>query len=184
MSAGNPSKHAPARFSTYFAAHENQMEQLRRAGFVGEDTLIVEAYPATPPKRSVLSLLGEISCRGNIIVSVTKILEKVNDDDDDPLIQTVEYAYHAFVRGGGNIFRYDNMHPRSDHADQHHKHDFAFPTGEESVEWVGADRWPTLGDVIRKLMAWHSDNYHSLAEPDAFSAPENVAYRFRSGQLP
>ena len=180
MSDSIPAKHSPARFSTYFVAHENNMAQVRRSGFVGEDTLVVEAYPTSPP---VWSLLGEISCKGEIILSVTKILERVSDDPD-PLIQTIRYSYHAFVRGGGNILRYDNNHSRQDHIDDHHKHVIDTKTGEETVEWIGAERWPTLGEVLRELMDWHGRNYTMLPNPEAFANPENIINRLDSGLLP
>ncbi len=180
MSAGIPAKHSPARFSTYFAAHENHLAQLCQAGFVDSDTLVVEAYATLP---TVWSIIGEISCRGEIILSVNKLLECVSDDPD-PLIQTVRYSYHASVRGGGNILRYDNHHSRPEHLDDHHKHVFDVTTGAETIEWIGADRWPTLGEVLRELFAWHSDNYESLANPEAFATPENISDRLNSGLLP
>lgn len=143
------------------------MQRYRDAGFVGDDSLrFVDTY-------SALLLQGEIACRGLIVITVTKLINYVTDDPD-PLVQTEMYSYNVSVRGQGLLFRYDNQHPDqlySGHHDPHHRHAFDFATNQElpgSPEWIGAARWPTLGDVIGESWDWHSNHYQLLNHPEDF----------------
>jgi hypothetical protein len=154
------------------------MQSLRDAGFVADDTIEVKAYP---PK--TLRMCGQIGCKGNIILTVDKLLERVSDGDD-PLIQTVTYSYHAAIRGGHNILRYDNQHVWKGHVDPHHKHNFDVQTGDElddSPIWIDIAKWPTLGEVLRELMQWHEQQYNLLADPDVYATPERQSERLQLG---
>jgi hypothetical protein len=153
------------------------MESLRAAGFVDRDTIVIHRYP------KVLRMLGQIGCKGNIVVTVEKLLE-ITSDGEGPLIQTVRYSSHAQIRNGHNILRYDNQHTYPGHQDEHHKHTFALWTGDEqesSPAWIGRANWPTLGDVLRELMDWHSHHYDDLANPDVFATPEKHVGRLQLG---
>ena len=110
ISSDRPDKHAPARFRSYLRAHDNNMEDLRRGGFVGDDTLSFDARAG-----GELVLAGEIACLGHIVVDVFKVLEVLEGAGADAMVQTLFYSYNVFVRGGNNIIRYDNLHPRKDH---------------------------------------------------------------------
>lgn len=117
----------------------------------------------------LLVLRGEIACLGKILVSVNKVLE-ILDDEDDPLVQTVRYAYNAHVQGWGNVLRYDNA-PHHGHDDYHHRHRYDWTTGQQlegSPEWIGEDRWPHLSDVLAELERWYWDHVTELPE----GAPE------------
>lgn len=151
------------------------MAQLRASHFVGADNLRLDAQP------SLLLLIGDIGCLGNISITVEKYLAtdeaspgEVIDGDHDVLVQTIEYSYHACVRGHGMILRYDNNHPWPRHADDHHAHrgnwrDENDDSGQ--VEWVGVDRWPTLGDVITEVSEWYYSHRDELPNPDDYATP-------------
>lgn len=149
------------------------MNRFYREGFIADDTLDLT------PLGSILSLEGEVGCLGRIVIRVEKVLEFVDASDH---IQTRYYAYNASVQGVGNIFRYDNQHPEAmyeGHRDPHHKHLFNFLTNEEESDspiWVGAEKWPTLGQVIEELRDWHSRHYGELPFPDQF--PSHLQNRF------
>ncbi|HET6879134.1 MAG TPA: DUF6516 family protein [Pirellulales bacterium] len=166
--SGRPPKHGASRFSRYLEIHETVLGQYRDQYFVGGDAIKFERFGS----RHYL-MQGEIACRGNIVVAVDKILE-VCDREPDPLVQTVRYSYNVYAKGKWNIFRYDNQHPDwryPGHHDEHHRHAFDWDTGDElpdSPEWIGADRWPTLGEVIEEVRRWHADNYHRLPDPEQF----------------
>ena len=141
------------------------MASLMRDGFVGFDTLTL-----TWLDRDTAVFEGRIACAGRIVVDVAKSLERVaGGTDDDPLIQTVRYSYNAFVQGYGNILRYDNAHLHDGHGDPHHKHSFNWETRQEQPDspiWIGADKWPTLGQVLHELRDWYYENRSSLPSED------------------
>lgn len=153
------------------------MGQLRATQFVGADSLQWVAQP------SLLLLLGEIGCLGGIGITVEKYLAIVTphatpDDvlagDHDIVVQTMQYAYHAQIRGHGMILRYDNNHPWPQHADDHHVHrgDWRDATNNAGrVEWVGEDKGPTLGDVIREVADWYYAHHDELPERDVYASP-------------
>lgn len=165
--SGRPPKHGASRFSRYLEIHETVLAQYRGQGFVDGDAIKVERFGRR------LLMQGEIACRGNIVIAVEKMLE-VCDREPDPLVQTVWYAYNVYVKGKWNVFRYDNQHPHwqyPGHHDEHHRHAFDWETGDElrgSPEWIGAARWPTLGEVIEEARQWHADNYARLPAPEDF----------------
>ena len=170
--ASRPAKHRPCLLTTYLNVHSNVMEQLRRSGFVGADTLQLNRYG------SDFLLEGEIGCLGRIVVGVWKILECVSPRGRPVEVQTLVYAYNVSVRGRNKIFRYDNQHASwlyAGHRDEHHKHVFDWQTGDESSDsplWIGADRWPTLHEVIEEVRDWHAANRDALEAPDEF--PQNL----------
>lgn len=154
MSQPGNAKHSPARFSTYVTAHENYMDQLRATDFIGNDSLEI------PPFESGLfKIRGEISCLGNIAVRVEKTLVVLGEEGEtDPLVQTVDYAYNASVRGYKSFLRYNNLHTVPGHKDAHHKNSFDWQTEEHlpgSPEWVGEAGWPTLGEYLEEVREWY-----------------------------
>jgi hypothetical protein len=140
------------------------MEKFYSSGdFVCRDTLTWTAAAGT------LTLEGEIACKGNIVIAVWKVLD-VLDSSDDPEVQTVRYAYNAFVRDCDNIVRHDNVHAHPGHPDQHHRHDFNWRTGAEnrgSPRWCGAANWPSLSDFIQVVADWYWAHREELPAPDA-----------------
>lgn len=88
--ASRPAKHRPCLLTTYLNVHNNVMEQFRRAGFIGADTLQLNRYG-----RDFL-LEGEIGCEGRIVVGVWKILECVSMPSRPVEVQTLVYAYNVF----------------------------------------------------------------------------------------
>lgn len=158
---GESNRHKPNRFSRHLRVLANVMQNLRRSGFVGGDTLSARPVPASRPSRRTFILEGEIGCSGKIIVSVKKTLEATDTEKtSDPLVRTVKYCYVARIEGGRQLFRYDN----ADHhgfADPHHKHVYA-DTGEErpdSPVWIGAEKWPQVSDVVREAHLLYVSNF-------------------------
>jgi hypothetical protein len=78
------------------------------------------------------------------------------------------------VRGRHPIFRYDNFHTDwlyPGHQDEHHKHLFDWKVGEQMEDspiWIGAEKWPTLSDVINEAGDWYDAHYHELDYPNDF----------------
>jgi hypothetical protein len=66
----------------------------------------------------------------------------------------------------------DNQHEDAGfrhHPDSHHKHIFNWQTGDEvDVEWIGAERWLNLGEVIRELEEWYWSNKLLLPWPEDY----------------
>jgi len=163
----NPAKHGPNRFKSYFETHETRLSQLRDSGFVRDDTLAIRRA------NKQLLLSGEIACLGGIIVRVEKALRVLENNGANSLIETDWYAYNVSLRGGHNIFRYDNQDEdysfRDGHGDPHHKHIFDWKTGdEEEAKWVGADNWPKLDEVIVEAQNWYWMHKDELSNPDNY----------------
>lgn len=164
--------HAPNFFRSYFEVHETVLENFKNSRrFIESDTLTLRILPRQ------YRLFGEISCLGNIVISVEKFIEIVGTstgNESNPLVKTSKYAYNAFVRGANNIFRYDNLDDDPvfrGHPDCHHKHIFDWQTGQElkgSPEWIGEGLWPTLGQVIQEASDWYSENLESLSSWDSY----------------
>lgn len=142
------------------------MDQFRSRGFVGGDTLQFEFIGS-----DLLAIFGEIACRGLIVARVEKYLDVLEGEGWDAYVQTYEYRYNFSVRGRGNILRYDNAHSYPDHADAHHKHTYDWKSGKQlpsSPQWVGYERWPTLGEAIEEVERWYWGNRSNLPNPESF----------------
>jgi hypothetical protein len=155
--------------------HRRIMGQYLLAGdFVHEDTTDFEPAPEGEYDVPGILLMGEIGCRGRIVIAVRKFLEILERRSRDAIVETRFYRYNVSVRGVGNIFRYDNGHPGflyPGHYDSHHKHVWDFQTGEElphSPMWIDAHQWPLLNRVIDEAAAWRRNNLSILPDPDRF----------------
>lgn len=119
----------------------------------------------------LLTIQGEISCLGNIVIKVDKTLAILDDGTPDPPVQTILYAYNASVRGRDSFLRHDNAHTYPGHSDEHHRHDFDWKTGENlpgSPLWVGPGGWPTLSEFIEEVRDWFWKHRDELPGPDAY----------------
>ena len=142
------------------------MAQMRSRGFLGTDELDLDDIGA-----NILRMVGEIACRGLIVVKVEKYLDILEGVGLDAYVQTSEYKYNAFIRGHNNILRYDNTHMYPGHGDAHHRHKYDWRTGKElsgSPEWVGEHGWPTLGEVLEEIERWYWENRDYLPNPDKY----------------
>jgi hypothetical protein len=146
------------------------LNQFKSTGLVGDDTLDLYAFGGD------LLMQGEIACIGMIVVGVWKILEYTSPQGAPAEVQTLAYSYNVSIRGMGNLFRYDNQHAdwlHYGHRDEHHKHVFNFETGDELADsplWIGADRWPTLGQVLEEIRDWYGHNRERLRDQYGFAA--------------
>lgn len=166
MSQAVPPEHSPTKFSTYFSIHEKRMDGFRLSAFVREDSLEFAFQEA-----GLLTIKGEISCRGGIVISVYKTLEVVDDGTTNPPVRTFLYAYNALVRGENSFLRHDNTHSYPGHADEHHRHELDWRTGAElpgSPMWVGPEGWPTLSNFIEEVERWYWKHREELPDPDGY----------------
>jgi hypothetical protein len=164
----NVNRHGSNRFKTYREIHETVIGQFVSRDFIKTTTLKFDPCPEG------IILSGEIACLGNIVIGVDKLLDILSGSGDNAIVETCWYSYNAFVRGYGNILRYDNQHDeflRPGHLDGHHKHVFDWKTREEylgSPYWVGRQDWPTLGQALQEIQNWYYQNYSILPDPDAY----------------
>lgn len=146
------------------------MYGFRSGDFVGEDTLEFISRGS-----GNLAIAGEISCLGDIVIRVEKNLTVIDDGTADPLVQTVDYAYNASVRGANSFLRHDNLHSYPGHKGSHHRHDFDWRDEQDlpgSPSWVGIEGWPTLSEFIEEVQKWYWSNRDELPEPDTYGALE------------
>lgn len=140
-------------------------------GFAAQDFVARHNLSFEFEGSEILSIEGEISCLGDMVIRVEKYLRVLEEDSPDPLVQTYSYSYNASLRTFGNVMRYDNLHPHEGHRDSHHKHDFDWRTGEEfpySPRWVGTTGWPTLSEFIEEIVGWYYRHQNELPNPDSY----------------
>ncbi|NTW52991.1 MAG: hypothetical protein HGB22_10460 [Chlorobiaceae bacterium] len=116
------------------------MHKYKCDGFV-----IYEGLLITPLRKAIL-ITGTIECSGGLKVEVQKRLDILDQEDRNPLVQTVSYSYNVFLTGVGNVFRYDS--PHKDHNQQHHVHryDVLNAGNTVAVTYIGdEENIPTLG---------------------------------------
>jgi len=155
-----PAGHQPIRLSWYRRIHDTVMQKFRADYFVGNDTL-----EFAKARDNGLALVGAIGCLGRIIISVDKEFKVTHGDDGKPWVQTDTYSYNAYIQGKGTFLRWDNVHAHPGHYDAHHRHEYDWKTGTEhrdSPIWVGADNWPTLGQVISEVANWYWEHRTEL----------------------
>jgi hypothetical protein len=131
-------------WQSYRAAHESKLAQYADH-FLIEDQL---PYAISP---ELVYWDGQLICADGIEIHVHRAQE-VGDKRGRRWVRTTFYSYHVMLRfaeGVVDLFRYDNIgnHLSLGHLDQHHVHRFD-ALGKETIEHVGYDRWPTLGDVM------------------------------------
>jgi hypothetical protein len=162
LKSENP-RHRPNRLDKYQNTHESYIDNFVSEGFIGEHTLWFESS-----KSGLIYLKGEIACPGQILIATEKTLKPIQGSGESRLVQTVRYQYNVSVRGEGNVFRYDNLHSRPGHPDDHHRHDFDWKRpsekGEGKVTWVGECGWPTMDEVIEEAKVWYLKNKTELPE--------------------
>lgn len=90
-----------------------------------------------------------IICRSGIVIDVTKHLDVRRGRHHDE-VRGILYRYHAHVRGGHNILRYDNQH--DDAPDEFHRHEFDLATGQErSRLTIEREQMLTLIEMVSEV---------------------------------
>jgi len=160
--------------------HETAMARFVRDGIVSDHALTLDAFPGG------IRMQGDIACRGGIVISVDKILDTVGEDSEQ-MVQTATYSYNASIRGYNAFLRNDNAHLHPGHIDPHHRHEYDWERGDEmpgSPLWVGADRWPTLGQFIEEVDRWYWEHRDVLPDPDAEARLGLSHHRGRTSSTP
>ena len=81
------------------------MQRFLRDGFVRSENLFFDDLG-----NGLIELGGEVECVGDIYIDVQKTLEIVSGDGANATVQTINYSYNAYLKGVGNILRYDSPH--------------------------------------------------------------------------
>ncbi len=91
---------------------------------------------------------GEIRCKHNVVVSVTKFFETRVLSEGRLQVRCYSYRYNASIKGKQNLLRYDN----NDDFDDYHRHTFDRQTGEEiRRESMDRNTFPVLSEVLDEL---------------------------------
>ena len=159
--------HGRSRFKRYVERHHTLLKRSIDEGFVG----VVQLPLYFPGPVSIgYRVRGEIGCLDNLVIAVDFTLEVVDESGVDDVIEMTDYSFNVFVRGHGNVIRYDNLHPdflHEGHADPHHRHEFDWKTGDEvpgSPRWLGKGAQPSLADVIAEAREWYWQHREELPE--------------------
>jgi hypothetical protein len=110
-------KHAPARLNHLLGSQTDQIEQLRKLGFVRAPELSLERFAD-----GSAAYLGMIHCEGGLYLQVHQLIEQDSRLGGHVLFCVEAYSYSAVAVGVGTIFRYDS--PHDDHNTEHHVHEF------------------------------------------------------------
>jgi hypothetical protein len=97
---------------------------------------------------------GHLRCVDGVEIWVARTQDISRPAGRPPQVKTRLYSYHVQRREADvvrQVLRYDNAHPHLSHADAHHKHTFI--NGVDTINHIGVDGWPTLGDVIAEVEA-------------------------------
>jgi hypothetical protein len=145
-------RHGWNDFQHYLDAHFGSLARF-------EDFFLLDAshLAIDEPAEGTITMIGRLFFAHGLFIHVRKILER----NDRGQVRTVQYSYHAGVIGkdARSILQYDNAHPHPGHADEHHRHRYDCQHWIEikPPEWIGRERWPTLGDVIEELYEWWNE---------------------------
>jgi hypothetical protein len=113
--------------------------------------------------------VGTLYCEGGICIDVEEKFRHPRTwlwRHRPEIAVLVFYRYNAYIRGVGNIFRYDSPDLElkagaPDHHKHHHIHRFgALGTGEgiKSLEIIPPERVPTLRQVLQEAEHWYYDS--------------------------
>lgn len=141
-------KHDWQTWDAYQETHYSNLEAFPT--FILDDRLSIEIGPA-----SVIWDGGTHSCRRPGAIG-RKVQDVTTRRDGRKAVRTRKYAYHATIAVDGRkrgILRYDNHHSHPRHPDAHHRH-IRDDAANARIEYVGAEGWPTLGEVIKELEGW------------------------------
>lgn len=149
--------HGPNKLTNYLETHDTVMNQFKSRGFVLVDGLTLSAMG-----NGVMLMSGLIECAGDIMLTVTKHLQVVDGEGDNVRVKNVGYSYQGWLRGHGNIVRYDSPHENHNRCHHVHRADCFTPGADETLEEIPDGQWPTLGEVLHELEKWYYENYERL----------------------
>lgn len=136
--------HGWASWQEYLNAHNGKLDGLR-------DHFIIEDRLQPVLTTSLVFWNGELLCVDGITVTVDRT-QNSRIRHNLRQVRTRDYVYNVTHRIGSEtrkIVRYDNIGDHG-HLDKHHRHAYA-ANGIETVEWVGKDGWPNLGQVLDEV---------------------------------
>lgn len=142
-------RHDPNSWDGYLAVHTSKID-----GYLGH--FILEDRLNVTLTADLVAWAGDLICADGIEIHVSK-RQASWFRSGRRWVQTESYSYHVLQRMTSrerSVFRYDNS-PHHDHEDPHHRHRYDVNGVELGrAEWVGAQGWPTLGDVIDEAYRW------------------------------
>lgn len=128
------------------------MADLLAEGFVVQDDCRLTFLP------SLVILEGVIICLGGITLEVRKEIQILDGRGMAAWVRTRRFRYHAWIRGGHNILRYESAHEHREHAHKHVYDSFGYGAEIAVIELPAEEEVPTLAEVIRELQSWHQEN--------------------------
>ncbi len=149
-------RHGWNSWDQYYNIHANFIDDYL-GHFILADEIAIDVTP------DAITFDGRLVCVDGLEIHVTKLLDVRYLQSGRPEVRTRTYSYHVLRRHAdrrvANLFRYDNIHPHPGHADAHHRHEYDDDGVEERhVEHVGAEQWPTLGQVIQETHQWWANH--------------------------
>lgn len=133
------------------------MGGLLQDGFVVRDETTFTTLPR------VLLLEGAVLCLDGICLDVQKQISVLDGQGHTAWVQTTQFTYQAWLRGGGTIFRYCSPHGHRPYVHKHIYNPFGDGHELQVLELRTEDEIPTLREVIEELRTWHGQNITRLA---------------------
>ena len=149
-------RHGWNSWDQYYNIHANVID-----GYLGHFIFADEIGISVTP--DAITFDGRLVCADGLEIHVEKLLDVRQHQGGRPEVRTRTYSYHVLRRHDDgravNLFRYDNIHTHHGHADAHHRHAYDDDGVEEKrVDHIGAEQWPTLGQVIQEVHQWWVDH--------------------------
>lgn len=148
-----PDRHDWLSWDEYQAVHQRRLRDFEH--FIVSDQL--QAILTTDS----VEWDGVLHCADSIEIHVSK-RRAVRRQGGRLMVRTTEYKYHVLQRSASqtrNLFRYDNIGHHGGPG-YHHRHGFADDGAEIGPpQDVGAEGWPTLGEVIAEACRWWEERH-------------------------
>jgi hypothetical protein len=141
----NPDRHGWNTLENYKQIH---YDRLTNHSFVDQSKPIPDFEPFYDGEILFIALEGEIYCKHNVVLSLTKLFETRIIGDGRLQVRCFSYRYNASILGKHNILRYDNNHD----FDDYHKHEFDMQTGHQ-IKRTSLQRndFPVMSEVLDEI---------------------------------
>lgn len=131
-------------YETYRNVHVSYMDRLREEQLVIHDH--VDFIEVRTHDLAAVQIEGRLECAFDVVIAVDKWLEVRRGTRGRIEVRGSSYSYHAWVRNGNYLLRYDSAHGLEDL----HRHEYDPRSGAEtSVTNISLSELPTLDSIVR-----------------------------------
>ncbi len=142
-----PDRHGWNSYANYKAIHDKRLAEHHFVNHSNPNTLNFDLFDLDGS--GVLEIKGDIYCRYNVVLSVDKKLAVREVGNNLLQVRGYDYCYHAYLKAGRQLLRYDNTHD----LDDYHKHVFDGTGKQIECKSLTRGQFPVLSEVLDELSA-------------------------------